>query len=220
MTIFLTRILKLKRCPHCSIATPNLYKEWETTTSNCDGYNQRVWKVYKCQSCGGLVTATSSRNNQEVKEFYPYFKEIDVSLPNKPKSFLEQALNSLNAPSGAIMLAASAVDAMLKEKGYIEGDLFPRIEKAANEHLITQEMKEWAHQVRLDANIQRHADKDSPLPDHDDARRTVDFAIALAEFLYVLPSKVNKGIKDSKPKEEKPKEEKPEEEKPEETFRI
>ena len=36
------------------------------------------------------------------------------------------------------MLAASAVDAMLKEKGYIDGSLYARINKAAEEHLIPE----------------------------------------------------------------------------------
>lgn len=35
------------------------------------------------------------------------------------------------------MLAASAVDAMLKLTGYNEGNLYSQIEKAANDHVIT-----------------------------------------------------------------------------------
>jgi hypothetical protein len=91
------------------------------------------------------------------------------------------------------MAAASAVDAMLKEKGLTEGSLYSRIDAAAEAHLITNEMKAWAHEVRLDANDQRHADLQAPLPDADDARRVIDFADALAMFLFVLPNRVNRG---------------------------
>ncbi len=38
------------------------------------------------------------------------------------------------------MLAASAVDAMLKSKGKKEGSLYKRIEDAVAEHLITGDM--------------------------------------------------------------------------------
>jgi Domain of unknown function (DUF4145) len=55
------------------------------------------------------------------------------------------------------MLAASAVDAMLKHKNYTVGSLKDRIDKAANDHLITSEMAAWAHEIRLDANDERHA---------------------------------------------------------------
>ena len=42
------------------------------------------------------------------------------------------------------MLCASAVDAMLKEKGHQDGTLNQRINKAVEDHLLTQEMGDWA----------------------------------------------------------------------------
>jgi len=91
------------------------------------------------------------------------------------------------------MLAASAVDAMLKEKSYTEGNLYSRIDRAAKDHLITKDMAEWAHEVRLDANEQRHADPAARLPDTQAAQRCIDFATALGAFLFVLPSWVARG---------------------------
>jgi hypothetical protein len=123
---------------------------------------------------------------------------VSESIPSKAKAFLEQAVNSYHAPSGAIMLAASAVDAMLKSKGYTQGNLYPRIKKAAEEHLITQGMEQWAHQIRLEANDERHADENAPLPTAEDAKRTVEFALALAEFLFVLPDRVTRGLTQTK----------------------
>lgn len=93
------------------------------------------------------------------------------------------------------MLSASAVDAMLKEKGYKEGSLYGRIDKAADDHLITKEMAEWAHAVRLKANDERHADDHADLPTEEEARRSVEFVQALAKFLFELPAMVAAGIK-------------------------
>lgn len=106
-----------------------------------------------------------------------------------------QALASLQAPAGAVMLAASSVDAMLKEKGLKEGSLNTRIDAAAQQHLITPEMGAWAHDIRLDANDQRHADEASVLPSEADAVKAIDFANALAQFLFVLPARVERGRK-------------------------
>jgi hypothetical protein len=92
------------------------------------------------------------------------------------------------------MLAASAVDSMLKIKGYKEGSLYARIEKAVEDQLITKEMATWAHEVRLDANDQRHVDEAAVLPTPEDAKRAIDFALALAQFLFVLPAQVQRGI--------------------------
>ena len=84
---------------------------------------------------------------------------------------------------------------MLKAKDLKEGTLYTRIDKAATEHLITAEMAAWAHEVRLDANDQRHAAEASPLPTEIDADRAIEFATALAQFLYVLPAMVTRGRK-------------------------
>ena len=91
------------------------------------------------------------------------------------------------------MLAASAVDAMLKEKNLTAGTLNARINAAADTHLITADMAEWAHDVRLDANDPRHADDARPHHTTETARRVVEFAVALADFLFVLPARVARG---------------------------
>ena len=75
-----------------------------------------------------------------ARETFPSSPEVDEALPEKARTYLRQALNSLSAPAGAVMLAASAVDAMLKGKGLKEGSLYSRIDKAATDHLITKEM--------------------------------------------------------------------------------
>ncbi len=91
------------------------------------------------------------------------------------------------------MLLASAVDAMLKDKGLKDGSLYARIDAAAKSHLITEEMAAWAHEIRLDANDQRHADDTVTLPNTADAEKVIEFAKALVQFLYVLPARVARG---------------------------
>lgn len=98
------------------------------------------------------------------------------------------------------MLTASAVDAMLKAQGYKEGSLYNRIDKAAEEHVITTNMAMWAHEIRLEANEQRHADDSVSLPTEVEAKRCLDFAVALGQFMFVLPSRVEKGLEEAKQK--------------------
>ena len=125
---------------------------------------------------------------------------IDPSIPEKARIALREAQDCLHSPSAAQIMAASAVDAMLKARGLKNGALFDRINEAATQHLITEGMKVWAHDIRLDANSQRHADDMAPPLTLEDGKRCVDFAFALAEFLFVLPAKVKHGMtKQSKP---------------------
>lgn len=195
--------LILGSCPHCGRANPTLEKALQfVATKSHDGINERWWGVYWCKTCGGIVTAWAPKvddypSTLSIQEVCPSTPVISDSIPEKAREYLRQAQNSLHAPAGAIMLSASAIDAMLKEKEYTNGTLNDRINKAAEDHLITDSMAQWAHEVRLDANVQRHADKDAGLPTYEDAKFTFDFAIAFAEYLFVLPSRVERGIADA-----------------------
>lgn len=132
-----------------------------------------------------------------VIEYYPELQTADIEIPDRARNFLKQAIESLHAPTGAVMLCANSVNAMLKEKNYRKGTLYARIEAAAKDHLITPEMADWAHEIRLDANDQRHADDSAPLPEPADAKKCIDFTEALGEFLFVLPRRVARGRKAS-----------------------
>lgn len=188
--------LGLKRCPHCNVDMPTLshMSGSDFQTKDFVGDNHRMWRVYSCARCGGAVIAAARGWDQGVIEMYPAGTEVDETIPERARAFLDQAINSLSAPSGAVMLAASAVDAMLKTKGLKEGSFYSRIDKAADDHLITSEMARWAHEVRLDANDQRHADGAAPLPQQADAKRAVDFTLALAQLMFVIPARVQRGI--------------------------
>jgi hypothetical protein len=186
--------LPMSRCPHCNIASPLLQLTWSHQTSGIGG--QRNWRVYACTTCGGLVLTGSSTidPNVTVQELYPALEGIDAAVPERARAYLHQATEGLAQAAASVIMSASAIDAMLKAKGRISGTLYERIDKAASDHLITQDMAKWAHQVRLDANDQRHADDSSPLPTVKDAQRSLDFALALAEFLFVLPARVTRGL--------------------------
>lgn len=190
--------LIIKRCPHCNVDNPNLTKTAIFETNSFNGNNKRIWVTYACQRCGGVTTAWAYQFNSEIQQMFPNAISLDSSIPHRAKAYLDQAIDSLHAPAGSIMLSASSVDAMLKEKGYKDGSLYCRINKAVEDHLITKEMADWAHEVRLDANDQRHADESVDLPTEKDAQITIDFSLALAQFLFVMPSRVQQGIEKAK----------------------
>ncbi|MBK6539976.1 MAG: DUF4145 domain-containing protein [Flavobacteriales bacterium] len=159
--------------------------------------------MYSCRRCGGVVTAfaSSQPTGNQVDGIFPGRQELSGDIPERAKNFLQQAIDSKAAPSGCVMLCASAVDAMLKAKNYVEGNLYSRIDKAVLENVITPDMAQWAHDVRLDANDERHADHAAKMPTLDDAERVVDFAEALAEILFVLPARVRRAIAPKQPEE-------------------
>ncbi|MBD2714743.1 DUF4145 domain-containing protein [Microvirga sp. STR05] len=196
----LAQQLVISRCPHCGVDSPTLESILSNPieTYNVEGANLRYWRVYRCVRCGSLVTAaTRGHISSPVTEIYPAPILVDDAIPNIARAYLTQAINSINAPAGAVMLCASSVDAMLKEKGYVKGSLYARIDQANKDHLITDGMKEWAHEIRLDANDQRHADQNAILPSITDAQRVIKFTQAFGEFLFVLPARIERGKADA-----------------------
>jgi Domain of unknown function (DUF4145) len=184
--------LESERCPHCGIAKPSLNRVFESSEyPEINGY----WALYLCLSCRKFVLTAAPSHRSQVEDIWPTAFSVSDTIPARAREFLVQAAASLHAPAGAVMLTASAVDAMLKDKGYKEGVLNSRIDKAAKDHLLTPEMAAWAHEIRLDANDQRHADELADLPDIKDAQKVLEFAQALAQFLYVLPATVERGRK-------------------------
>ena len=190
--------LPLKRCPHCNADNPTLAYCSSVETADYTLTRRRIWRLYSCKGCGGVVSAWSYTADGEVIETFPSRVDVDVAIPDRAREYLNQAINSLSSPSGSVMLAASAVDAMLKAKNLKEGTLYSRIDKAAKDHLITSDMASWAHKVRLDANDGRHSDENAAMHDAYDAKRSVDFVLALAQFMFVLPAKVQIGIAEAK----------------------
>jgi hypothetical protein len=193
MPLVLRTQFDLPRCPHCGVDAPNLICLHHIDLKDYAG-EKKLWVIYGCARCTGVVSAVAERFDRQADAWFPRGRYISEDIPDRPRQYLQQALDSISTPAGAVMLSASAVDAMLKAKELVEGTLYKRIDKAKEMHLITPGMAQWAHDVRLDANDERHADTHASLPTRADAERCVDFALALAELLFVLPARVQRGI--------------------------
>jgi Domain of unknown function (DUF4145) len=136
--------------------------------------------------------------NALIAEVIPSAKTAHEDIPEPARTFLQQAYETLHAPDAAAVMAGSAVDAMLKRLGYAEGNVYDRINKAVEEHKLTEGMGDWAHEVRLGANRPRHADINKPHVTEDEAKQSVEFAEALGFFLFVLTKRVERGTEAAK----------------------
>lgn len=212
MTELLIRkqLVGLNKCPHCSTANPTLNLVWDSDSFHRSGYNSlgiinrsdgmmdSMWAVYCCSTCGSLISAVGGPINtpisNEIFAIFPKSKKPDEDLPDRAKRYLQQAYDSAQSPDAAAVMAASAVDAMLKELGYNDGSLYQRISKAVGDNVLTKNMADWAHHVRLEANRTRHADEDDPFVAPEEAKQVVEFVEALGQFLFVLPARMKKSL--------------------------
>jgi hypothetical protein len=200
-------IADMARCPHCSVAKPNLMRVWSSDgpTARGDGQAPRCWAAYHCQTCGSIVAVRGLPTGKEfgLLEFFPPPKTAHEDIPEIARKFLQQAYETLHAPDAAAVMAGSAVDAMLKKHGLTEGSLYSRIDEALTRNLLTKGMSDWAHEVRLGSNRPRHADADKPHVTFEEAKQSVEFAEALGNFLFVLTAKIQRGLEAAKTKQPK-----------------
>lgn len=190
----------LRRCPHCGIASPSvslISKVVHEPLPDESGWGHG-WAMYRCNSCRLVMLAQSVEGSQAqsfILTLYPSPKELDPDLPERVRTYLMQATESLHAPDGAAMLAGAAVDAMLKEKGFENGSVYHRIDEALKAGVLTHDMAEWAHDVRLGSNRPRHSDSSDPHVRPAEAKQAVEFAEMLGHFLFVLPARVQQKAK-------------------------
>lgn len=189
-------LLGVTNCPHCGVNSPLLTCVWasDRPTPRGDERPEARWAAFACSSCGHLVTAKGcpgeNVSNPEVVAIFPKVWEVDDVVPERIANYLDQAYRTLASPDASVVMSASAIDAMLKDNNLENGSLYARIDEAVIEGILTQKMADWAHRVRLDSNNPRHADAQTPHMTDDDATRAFDFAKALTEYLYVLPSRM------------------------------
>lgn len=204
-------LVGIEKCPRCSRSHPSFTVVHQPRPVSLSRLGETGWNyfvgVYSCNTCLGSVLAesdptknTNFGDTRPLQCVFPEVPNIAETIPEKPRRFLSDAQNSLSASSASIMASCSAIDAMLKErdvkrKGADGKDrsLYKRIEVAVDEGILTKEMADWAHKVRLDANDQRHADEDAELPSEKDAKNVLELARTLAEILFVVPAKLKEA---------------------------
>jgi len=196
----MTKHIKLKgRCPHCSTPDPGFEQWWITggVSPSSNGGPEYVWAVYACNSCGGMMLTRGNNGDASAQpvifQYIPKARQAHEDIPDPARTYLEQAMSTLHAPDASAVMSGSAVDSMLKLLGYEKGSVYARIDQAVADHKITHNMGEWAHSVRLGANRPRHADLDSPHVSTEEATQSLEFAEALAFFLFVLTKRIERG---------------------------
>lgn len=198
MTAFsFTEPPRVARCPHCGVGRPQFAQIQDFGIRG-----NRQWAVYCTTCCGGLLLAEGRKGmtvpNGPIETLYPSAPSAAPEIPDPARRYLQQALETLHAPDAAAVMAGSAVDAMLKHFNLIEGSVYHRIDEAVRQHILTAAMGDWAHEVRLGSNRPRHADRENPHISPQQAQQSVEFAEALGHFLFVLSSRINKGIEDAR----------------------
>lgn len=113
--------------------------------------------------------------------------------PPDVQRFWTQAHESLGIESydASAVMARSAVQAAMRDKGAVGKDLYNEIEDLAKKGDLPPLMKEWSHEVRVLGNDAAHPKTNTPPATPEDARDVVQFLDSLLVYLYDFPKRIS-----------------------------
>ena len=187
-------------CPHCQTKGAGLRLHHPGVHYGQSGYREIFEVLATCMLCGRSVVATLS-----VRGGYGSPKDADLenikvaAVAPKPPStaapaftpenvgrFFEQGMESLvrNWDAAGAMFRKALESGLQDRWPNVTGSLYQRIEKIAEEGGLTTDMKEWAHQIRLDGNDAAH--EHEPMGEHR-ARALAEFTKLFLLYAFSLP---------------------------------
>ena len=192
-------------CPHCG-AKVHIEKLWSDYHSLRNG-DLEFYVVFRCKPCKKLLLKTfyfhKDRYNQGNYEPKGWYEKFPISLDselskedseNIPKRVLEdyrEALKckSIGANKASCSMFRRALQSSLVELGVeTKLDLIVQINSLDS---LSNDLKDWAHQIRIFGNWGAHPDKDN-LKDinEDDVSEAHEFVAKFFVYTFIMPQKV------------------------------
>lgn len=196
-------------CPHCFSRKMTFYLACEREQKIEVGTLAYIsfWVCGGCQH--GVVgeslqraNISSGSNVFEFKNFtklYPELKPLQAT-PFTPKRIAETyvtAMRILREQDKGLMTqsdlemcciaARKAVELAVNELGAQGHNLYQKIENLADQGIITNSLREWAHEIRMIGNDGAHEDGEVT---YKDAEQAIFFADMLFHYLYTLPGMI------------------------------
>ncbi len=191
-------------CPFCG-EKGNFSLEYRAEKKKANSSKRLSFDLYRCNVCVGFVQVLWSAGEfaHGMNRLYNY-RVLPWPLSGKPEPstnwpdgmtrFWIQAHNSLSNENwdAANLMARSALQFVVREKGASNGNLKEQIDDLGTKGVLHPLMQEWAHEVRLLANDSAHPDASVPLPvTPQDARDIINFLDFLMHYLYDLPHQIS-----------------------------
>ncbi|MDD4955592.1 MAG: DUF4145 domain-containing protein, partial [Candidatus Omnitrophica bacterium] len=162
-----------RECPYCHknaqfnfLWNQEPIKIFNAKSDPCD--EKSAWQrndvsVYVCCVCGGtLFTRAYGNKLQEQKlDIYPVnLPSIPKEIPDKIKSICHEAHTCFNvgAWNATTTMCRRAVQECIIDKGGQGNTLYNQIDDLAGKRIITDDIKDWAHEIRILGRDGAHAD--------------------------------------------------------------
>jgi len=176
-------------CPNC--------KQKTSITKRSDYQwpkdSQTHYEIAECNSCDFFVLVR--RRSGSIQKIYP--DPLPKSIHKKTPEFLKKDLEEANlcfavgSYRAAGVMARRALQLCYIEKGAPDKKLQDQIDWLLNQQIITKELKEWAHEVRLTGNDAAQPPKDitkDEVVTREDADDILTLLEKFVDVLYIAPA--------------------------------
>jgi hypothetical protein len=115
----------------------------------------------------------------------------DVPEHIAPAASEAHACQSIGAHRAAVMVARAVIEATAKNKGVINGMLFNKIEKMHELGLISELVRDQAHEVRYLGNDMAHGDFVDPVS-AEEADEVLELMAEVLHAVFVVPAQLKR----------------------------
>lgn len=196
----------LDPCPYCHVKatyTPFYDPREHATVKEGNLYHVLVYcDNDKCGRATLLIfkgiqkkTALSYYVDTELVDQYPKRTPIPhESIPSQVADDYVEANKcfDIDAWKASSVMCRRALQSSVIEKGAIKDRMIDQIDELYRKEIITKDIKNWAHEIRLTGNIGAHPDKDGlEAITKEDAKELIDFLEEYLNYVYIMPRKVS-----------------------------
>jgi hypothetical protein len=200
-------------CPHCGtkVHIERLWQDYHSFSNR----DEEFYITFRCKSCKKLILKTflfkqNPYSNHEDLEPEGWNEKFSMSLDDDdelseeekefiPKQVISNFQEALKCKSiGANRTSSSMFRRALQSSIVILGanhkqDLIKQINSLTN---LPNDIKDWAHQIRIFGNWGAHPDKDKLKEvDHNDVEEVYDFISKFFMYMFIMPEKVKRSRK-------------------------
>lgn len=199
-----TRVGASGDCPHCS--SRSYFRPVGSAHFEQASPGSRIANAAQCESCKQFVLVVGRRLLRAGQAPAPYLlvavyplgkpdDRVDDAVPEEIKPDFREALRCrwVESYKATAAMCGRVIQASALQKGASpKKKLVEQIDELADKGIITQPVKEMAHEVRLTRNIGVHPPEEDPLKDvtQKDADDIVEFTREFLHHVYVMPAKL------------------------------
>lgn len=132
--------------------------------------------------------------NAELADQYPKkVPKLDPAIPTDVANDYIEAVKcfDIGASKASAVMCRRALQTSVIQQGATKDKLGEQIDELFKKGIITKDMMNWSHEIRVTGNLGAHPDKDG-LEDitPDDAEDLIKFMEEYLNYVYTMPAKV------------------------------